>query len=722
MGFFFNPFLGNFDYYKSASDLGAVTFVNGLTGVVLLTGTANRITISAANVFDISASYVGQSSITTVGTLSSGAIPTTLLTGVLQATQFPALTGDITTVAGALGTNLASIIAAGGPIGSATVAPIITYDVKGRLTAVSSATITPAASSITGGAALTKTDDTNVTLTLGGTPSTALLVASSLTLGWTGTLAVSRGGTGGGSASITLFNNITGFSATGTTGTTSTNLVFSTSPVFITPTLGVASATSLATSASSPLLLTNGKLVTIALTTQTVNPTTLTIPDFASVSDTFTFNTLAATLLNKTLDTSVGKGTWTASGTWTLPAHTVNGNLTLSAVNIVTDTTTGTKFGTATNQKIGFYNSTPIVQPIGDVITGLQNLGLIASATITVTTNANLTGPITSVGNATSIASQTGTGTKFVVDTSPTIITPTFTTNFTSPLWKPASDSTTALQMTASNGTTVLINVDSTNSRIGFSGVTAPIYTLDIGTSFAGETSMVATNTDAGTTSFAGIGTKNRVGSSAICRFLCMGTGWTTVGAFLQDSGLIQVGAAITNGLSILTSNAAGSIRFYTGGQNLRATFQAAGTLSLNSTIDTYNNITTTGWGVPAIYKSDRATAQTAAKSLAAYTVGAADGSFLVSANVLVTASTLHNFTVTCTYTDEGNTSRTLTLQFSTIAGAFVTAITNAQGTVPYEGVPLHVRCKASTTITIASTGTFTTCTYNIEEFISQIG
>lgn len=39
----------------------------------------------------------------------------------------------------------------------------------------------------------------------------------------------------------------------------------------------------------------------------------------------------------------------------------------------------------------------------------------------TVVTNANLTGPITSVGNATSIASQTGTGTKFVVDAGPTI-------------------------------------------------------------------------------------------------------------------------------------------------------------------------------------------------------------------------------------------------------------------------------------------------------------
>ncbi len=45
-------------------------------------------------------------------------------------------------------------------------------------------------------AALTKTDDTNVTLTLGGTPATALLHAASLTLGWTGTLAYSRGGLG----------------------------------------------------------------------------------------------------------------------------------------------------------------------------------------------------------------------------------------------------------------------------------------------------------------------------------------------------------------------------------------------------------------------------------------------------------------------------------------------------------------------------------------------
>lgn len=50
---------------------------------------------------------------------------------------------------------------------------------------------TPTIPSVTP-AALTKTDDTNVTLTLGGSPSTALLQGVSLTLGWTGTLADSR--------------------------------------------------------------------------------------------------------------------------------------------------------------------------------------------------------------------------------------------------------------------------------------------------------------------------------------------------------------------------------------------------------------------------------------------------------------------------------------------------------------------------------------------------
>jgi hypothetical protein len=51
-------------------------------------------------------------------------------------------------------------------------------------------------------AALSKVDDTNVTLTLGGNPTTALLASASLTLGWTGQLSAARGGTGFGTYAV----------------------------------------------------------------------------------------------------------------------------------------------------------------------------------------------------------------------------------------------------------------------------------------------------------------------------------------------------------------------------------------------------------------------------------------------------------------------------------------------------------------------------------------
>jgi hypothetical protein len=58
-----------------------------------------------------------------------------------------------------------------------------------------------------------------------------------LTTHVSGVLPVANGGTNASSASITAFNNITGYSASGATGTTTTNLVFSTSPSITTPTL-----------------------------------------------------------------------------------------------------------------------------------------------------------------------------------------------------------------------------------------------------------------------------------------------------------------------------------------------------------------------------------------------------------------------------------------------------------------------------------------------------
>ncbi|MHA8083916.1 hypothetical protein ACST14_10910, partial [Aquirufa sp. A-Brett2-15D] len=49
-----------------------VSSVNGLTGAVALSGTANRVTVSAANILDIASTYTGQTSINTLGTITSG--------------------------------------------------------------------------------------------------------------------------------------------------------------------------------------------------------------------------------------------------------------------------------------------------------------------------------------------------------------------------------------------------------------------------------------------------------------------------------------------------------------------------------------------------------------------------------------------------------------------------------------------------------------------------
>lgn len=44
-------------------------------------------------------------------------------------------------------------------------------------------------------------------------------------------------------------------------------------------------------------------------------------------------------------------------------ANVFTANQTLSDVNLILGTTTGSKIGTATNQKLGFFNATPVVQP-----------------------------------------------------------------------------------------------------------------------------------------------------------------------------------------------------------------------------------------------------------------------------------------------------------------------------------------------------------------------
>jgi hypothetical protein len=90
------------------------------------------------------------------------------------------------------------------------------------------------------------------------------------------------------------------------------------------------------------------------------------------------------------------------------------------AATTVTATSTIAATGAVTGSNLSGTNTGDQTITLTGGVTG-SGTGSFAA---TVVTNANLTGVITSVGNATSIASQTGTGSKFVVDTSPTLITP----------------------------------------------------------------------------------------------------------------------------------------------------------------------------------------------------------------------------------------------------------------------------------------------------------
>jgi hypothetical protein len=221
-----------------------------------ITGTANRVSITNGDgvsgnpTADIAATYVGQTSITTLGTIG---------TGVWQATK----------VALAYGGTNADLSATGGT------AQYLKQSSTGAAVTVG----TIPASDIASPAALTRTNDTNVTATLGGSPTTALLAATSITLGWTGTLAPVRGGFG---ADISASSGVPLF-ASGVptfTGTTGTSTFVRSSGPSITGGLGVAGGLNVSTGGASI----SGGLISIGSTdlqqelklSGSVSPTQLT--------------------------------------------------------------------------------------------------------------------------------------------------------------------------------------------------------------------------------------------------------------------------------------------------------------------------------------------------------------------------------------------------------------------------------------------------------------
>ena len=166
----------------------------------------------------------------TIDTLSAG----TTLGGTEQIPMFQTANPAVTTTPAALATYLGFttgiLSGAGGGTGVANTGKTIT--IGGNVTFSGASTFTGTLSGNT-----SVTFPTSGTLVNTGVAALSSLVSvGTLTTGALGSgftaVAVAQGGTNCSSASITCFNNITGFTAGGTTGTTSTNLVFSTSPTF----------------------------------------------------------------------------------------------------------------------------------------------------------------------------------------------------------------------------------------------------------------------------------------------------------------------------------------------------------------------------------------------------------------------------------------------------------------------------------------------------------
>ncbi|CAB4151742.1 hypothetical protein UFOVP594_31 [uncultured Caudovirales phage] len=132
------------------------------------------------------------------------------------------------------------------------------------------------------------------------------------------------------------------------------------------------------TSVQGQTLTLAGALITSganSLTLTTTGATNVTLPT------TGTLATLAGTeeFDNKTLDTSVAKGTWTASGTWTIPAVTLGGTVTSNGqsfsgtlANLGTVTTADINGGTLDGAIIGGASAAAITGTTITVNTGLR--------------------------------------------------------------------------------------------------------------------------------------------------------------------------------------------------------------------------------------------------------------------------------------------------------------------------------------------------------------
>lgn len=165
---------------------------------------------------------------------------------------------------------------------------------------------------------------------------------------------------------------------------------------------------------------------------------------------------------------------------------TTNANLT-GDVTSVGNATTLTNAPVIAKVLTGYVSGAGTVSATDSILSAIQKLNGNDA------TNANLTGPITSVGNATSVASQTGTGSTFVMNTSPTLVTPALGT----PTSGVATNLTgTASGLTAGNVTT---NANLTGVITSVGNATSIASQTGTGTKFVVDTSPALVTPNIGT-------------------------------------------------------------------------------------------------------------------------------------------------------------------------------------------------------------------------------
>lgn len=337
----------------------------------------------------------------------------------------------------------------------------------------------------------------------------------------------------------------------------------------------------------------------------------------------------------------------------------------------------------------------------------------------------------------------------------------------------PGANSTSAVQILKADGSTKVLNVDSTNQQVGINAIPSSnlfqvFNTAGTQSRFGVDANGISAWANAGTAQLtltpstpkiessstwylSSIGNQVILGRQGQYDVAVVSTHFDAPGAAelinFQVPALthtIQGNIALQRTCNIgqVTYSAAGAQTVTTGasfniagppiqGSNVTLTTPlalriASGNCFYGGLATTYNNIATAGWGHPAIYAASSVTGQTArSAAVATYTVGASDGDFEVSGQVTVSASGTHSFSLDVVYTDaETNTSRTLTLPLAQLAGSFVASglVTNVTGVGPYESAVMHIRAKASSSITIRpNAGTYTSVTYGASGVIKQM-